>query len=155
MQRAEADRLVAELGRYLGLPDLALDEGGTCTLLTEDGALAPTLGHNRATGTIDLMICLDGLRPGDTQLRSLLTANFGTPEGHSFALLPATGALVLQRRCAPHELGGGLLPPLTRLIAAADRLTGGPMGTQAITTDTATTIAATVLRRVASRGIQA
>lgn len=119
MDRNDADRLVADLGRKLGLPDLALDEAGTCILATEDGTMIPTLGHNAGAGSIDLMLCLDEVVPGPAQLGGLMAGNFGWPGGLCFATEPASGALVVQRRCSAHDLAEGLLPVLTGLVGAA------------------------------------
>jgi hypothetical protein len=121
MERAEADRLIAELGDALGMPDLALDANGVCSLVI-DGALVPTFGHNPRAGSLDMMICLDGVIPDAALMRDLLEANFGWLDGFGYALSPASGALVLQRRCTPHDCRGGLRPLLEALLGAAERM---------------------------------
>lgn len=120
MERTEADRLVAELGDRLGIAGLKLDGSGTCTLFIDEGKFIPTLGHNPGAGSIDMMVCIDDLVPNAAQLSSLMAANFGWTDGACFAVEPSSGALVVQRRCTPHQLGNGLLPHLEALIGVAE-----------------------------------
>lgn len=122
MERATADRLVAEFGARLGVPDLKLDESGTCTFALGEGEILPTIGYNAGSRTIDLMICLDGVVPGATQLSDLMAANFAWlgSAGACFAIEPGSGALVLQHRCGTEELGEGLYPLVAGLVAAAE-----------------------------------
>ena len=133
MDRDRAAALVAELGTRLGIPGLALDERGSATLAIDDGAVIVTLGHNPGAGTIDLMVCLDEVEPSGAQLGRLLAANFGwtATEGAAFALEPASGALVLQRRCSADELGRRGLPNILEGFVAtaeawAERLAAAP-----------------------------
>lgn len=122
MDRATADRLVAEFGARLGVPELALDDTGTCTFAVGAGAMLPTIGFNARTGSIDLMICLDEVVPAPDQLGQLLAANFAWlgSAGACFAIEPGSGALVLQRRCTAGDLAEGLYPLLAGLVAAAE-----------------------------------
>ena len=133
MDRDRAAALVAELGTRLGIPGLALDERGSATLAIDDGAVIVTLGHNPGAGTIDLMVCLDEVEPSGAQLGRLLAANFGwaVTEGAAFALEPASGALVLQRRCSADEIGRRGLPNIIEGFVAtaaawAKRLAASP-----------------------------
>lgn len=121
MDRSTAERLVAELGAQLDLPALALDAEGLCLLGTGDGDLIPTIGWNARTRTLDLMVCLDRVVPEPSQMAGLLAANFAWTgaRGAVFALEPATGALVLQRRCAEGDLPEGLRPALEGLLGLA------------------------------------
>lgn len=138
MDRAAADRHVAELGERLGLPDLALGEDGMCILSIEDGALLPTIGHNARTGTLDLMICMDEAVPSGRQLYRLLAANFAwtQSEGATFAVEPASGALVVQRRCTADDIGqGGLMPVLEGLATLAARWAGQVADDEALATE--------------------
>lgn len=121
MDRAAADLHVAELGARLGMPGLALGEDGMCILSIDDGALLPTIGYNPRAGTLDVMICMDDAVPSGRQLHRLLAANFAwtRSEGATFAVEPASGALVVQRRCGPDDLARGLMPVLEGLTALA------------------------------------
>jgi hypothetical protein len=124
MDRATAERHVAELGDRLGLPGLALDADGLCIIALDDGALLPSLGYNPRAGALDLMLCLDRVVPTGRQLAALLDANFAWARtgGFCFATSPRSGALVVQRRCGTEDLaGGGLLPLLQGLIALGEQ----------------------------------
>lgn len=123
MDRGQAEALVTELGTQLGIPGLALDERGSATLAIDEGAVIVTLGHNPRAGAIDLMVCLDEIEPSGAQLGRLLVANFGwtATDGAAFALEPASGALVLQRRCFADELGRrGLRQILEGFVGTAE-----------------------------------
>jgi hypothetical protein len=121
MDRAAADLHVAELGKRLGMPGLALGEDGMCILSIDNGVLLPTIGYNQRTGTLDVMICMDEAVPSGRQLYRLLAANFAwtRSEGATFAVEPGSGALVVQRRCGPDDLAHGLMPVLEGLTALA------------------------------------
>jgi hypothetical protein len=125
MDRAAADLHVAELGKRLGMPGLALGEDGMCILSIDDGVLLPTIGYNQRTGTLDVMICMDEAVPSGRQLYRLLAANFAwtRSEGATFAVEPGSGALVVQRRCGPDDLAHGLMPVLEGLTALATHWT--------------------------------
>ncbi len=51
MNRAQADLLVAELGRQLGIERLVLDEHGSCTLAIDEGAVIVSLGQSPQAGS--------------------------------------------------------------------------------------------------------
>ncbi len=123
MDAGQANVLVAELGRQLGIADLALDEGATCTLFVDDGAVIVSFGFNKTAQAIDLMICLDAVEPATAPLALLLRANFSWlgSRGATFAIEPASGALVLQRRVAGNAVHvAELRQALEELVAAAD-----------------------------------
>jgi hypothetical protein len=122
MDQGQAKTLVAELGARLGIEGLALDERGGATIAIDDGEVIVSLGYNPGAGTIDLMACLDEVEPSGAQLGRLLAANFGwtVTEGAAFALEPASGALVLQRRCSADEISRrGLSNILEGFVATA------------------------------------
>lgn len=121
MERSQADALITELGETLGIVGLALDDGGSCTLFIDDGAVIVSIGHNAAAKTIDLMVCLDAVEPGSAPLNRLLQANFAWRGslGATFAIEPASGALVLQRRVTAAD-AGELRQTLEDLVAAAE-----------------------------------
>ena len=122
MDRAEADRAVKGLGEALEIANLSLDEGGRCRLSIDGGAVVVDLGHDPASGVIELAAALPAADPVEAQLARLLRANFnwrGT-EGATFAIEPESGALVLQRRLTASEVdNGGLTAALEALVAAA------------------------------------
>lgn len=123
MDRAQADLLVAELGRQLGIERLVLDEHGSCTLAIDEGAVIVSLGHSPQAGSIDLMVCFDEVEPSGPQLARLLAANFGwlATDGAAFALEPGSGALVVQRRWpGPNAGQGSLRSALESLVAVAE-----------------------------------
>jgi Tir chaperone protein (CesT) family len=123
MDRSQADALVTRLGEELGIAGLALDDGGSCTLFIDDGAVIVNLGHNPQAQSIDLMTCLDAVEPGRALLARLLEANFGWRlSGATFAIEPGSGSVILQRRLTAAEAAadGGLRSALDSLIAAAE-----------------------------------
>jgi hypothetical protein len=122
MDRDQADALIAALGAAIGIPELALDDGGICTLSIGEGELIVNLGHDRDAGTIELMTCLDAVADAAPLAATLLQANFGWrgTSGACFAVEPASGALVLQRRVTAAEATqAGLRPALEDLVVAA------------------------------------
>lgn len=126
MDRAEADNHIQELGRVLGLPELTMDEAGTCILSLVEGALLPILGYNRRTLTIDVMICLDDVVPTAEQMGRLMEANFawlGSTDA-TLATAPKSGALVIQRRCGSTDLENGLAAVLESLVGVAQYWSG-------------------------------
>ena len=131
MDRDQVDTLVTRLGEGLGIPDLALDDAGTCTLVIDNGAVIVNLGHNSGAGALDLMTCLDRVEPSSPNLMQLLGANLGwrATGGATFAVEPTSGAVMLQRRLTANDATDeGLKSALESLIAAAEvwtaRLTG-------------------------------
>jgi hypothetical protein len=126
MDRNQANALVSRLGETIGIADLALDDSGTCTLVIDNGAVILNLGHNAAAGALDLMTCLDQVEPTPANLARLMQANFGWrgSGGATFALDPAGGAVMLQRRIS--DLGvtdGEMTAALEGLVAAAEAWT--------------------------------
>lgn len=105
IDRQQAEALIAELGRQLGIPELALDDDGVATLALDEGGTIVSLGHAPDAGTLDLMICLDEVVPAGAALAEAFAANFGwgVGDGACFALEPTSGALVLQRRCTAED----------------------------------------------------
>lgn len=121
MDRDQVAALIAQLGGEIGIPSLALDADGSCTLFIDDGGVIVSLGHNTVTGSIDLMVCLDAVEPAAVPLNLLLQANFAWrgSRGATFAIEPASGALVLQRRVTAAD-GAELRQALEELIDAAE-----------------------------------
>lgn len=123
MDRTQADAWISQLGGDLGIDELALDEAGVCSIALDEGAIIASLGYEPGRGTLHLMICLDEIVPAGAQLYELLSANFGwsQTDGGAFAVEPATGALVLQRRCSEHDMQlGGLYAVLAGMVAVAE-----------------------------------
>lgn len=137
MDRGQVDTLISRLGEGLGMPDLALDESGTCTLVIDNGAVIVNLGHNRGAGALDLMTCLDRVELSAPNLTQLLGANLGwrATGGATFAVEPTSGAVMLQRRLtAGDATDEGLKAAIESLIAAAEvwtRHLTGDMGAPA------------------------
>jgi hypothetical protein len=123
MDRNQANALASRLGEAIGIADLALDEGGTCTLVIDNGAVIVSLGHNTAAGALDLMTCLDQVEPTPANLSRLLQANLGWrgSGGATFALDPTGGAVMLQRRIGDAEATeDGLKAALEGLVATTE-----------------------------------
>jgi hypothetical protein len=123
MDRNQAEALVSRLGEAIGIADLALDDGGTCTLAIDNGAIIVSLGHNAAAGALDLMTCLDQVEPTPANLARLLQANFSWrgSGGATFALDPTGGAVMLQRRIADAKATDDeLKAALEALVATAE-----------------------------------
>lgn len=98
--REQAEALIAQLGEMAGLPDLALDAGGACTLAVPEPGLALSILHEGGDGPLTLLVTLPDLEPGPDLLLGLLEANFlwqGT-NGATFALEPVSGTVSLGRR---------------------------------------------------------
>lgn len=122
MDRQQADLLVSDLGRQLGLPEFRLDEEATAIIAVGDMTIV-MVGYHAAQGTIELMVCLDEIALTGPVLRDALAANFAWAgsEGATFAIDPAADALVLQRRCSAAEAAdGGLFAAFEALVAAAE-----------------------------------
>jgi hypothetical protein len=121
MDRNQANALVSRLGEAIGIADLALDDGGACTLVIDNGAIIVSLGHNAAAGALDLMTCLDQVEPTPANLARLLQANFSWrgSGGATFALDPTGGAVMLQRRIAD-ATDDELKAALEALVATAE-----------------------------------
>jgi hypothetical protein len=93
-----ARRLVADLGKALKLPHLALDERHCCALGFE-GSLLVNLEFDTASERLMLSCWLDELPASDTErlLRELLAANFfgHRTQGATLSLEEATSGVVL------------------------------------------------------------
>src|SRR5436190_22926273 len=100
MDRGQADIVVADLARHLGIAGLALDESGMGILALDESGVIVGFGYNPNAGTLDLMICLDKVEPSPARSLAALRANFGwSGEGcETLAVDPSTGAFILQRR---------------------------------------------------------
>jgi hypothetical protein len=128
MTRGQADARVRELGERIGLPELALDEGGTAVIVigqggTVQGGTIVSVGFAQSTGTLDLMICLDSVEPSLEVALEVLGANFAwmDTDGATFAIDPVSQALVLQHRCqAADATDGGLFAAFAALIETAE-----------------------------------
>ena len=119
MNREQADIVVADLGRHLGIAGLALDESGMGILALEDGALVIAIGHNPRRGSIELMTCLADVEPSPARSLAALRGNFGLekPGCETIGVDPASGAFVLQRRYLGQDLvEGGLIGALEGLV---------------------------------------
>jgi hypothetical protein len=114
MDRGQADVLVGDLASALGIPSLALDEGGMCILALEEGddRVIVSIGHNTGAGALDLMCCLDSVEPSPRRNADALIANANAPAGTAVTLAaePKTGAYVVQRRYFGPDFGDGGLP---------------------------------------------
>ena len=123
MDKAQAEAAVGELSQRLGISGVSLGEAGNCLLAIDDGAVLVHLGYNPGAASIDLMLCLDEIRPSPADLARLMTANFawiGT-DGATFALEPQTGALVVARRCNASDIvNHGLQRALESLVGVAE-----------------------------------
>ena len=114
MDRGQADILVGDLAKAMGIPTLALDEGGMCILALEEGPerVIVSIGHNVGAGALDLMCCLDSVDPSPRRNAEALIAN-SDPPSHGAVILaaePRTGAYIVQRRFLGPEFDEGGLP---------------------------------------------
>jgi Tir chaperone protein (CesT) family len=133
MDRGQADILVGDLAKAMGIPALALDAGGMCILALEEGPerVIVSIGHNAAAGALDLMCCLDSVDPSPRRDAEALIANTDMP-AHGAATLaaePKTGAYIVQRRYFGAEFDEGSLPAavvdfVDDALAWAKRLNG-------------------------------
>jgi Tir chaperone protein (CesT) family len=114
MDRGQADVLVSDLAKQLGIATLAFDENGMCVLALEEGdeSVVVSIGHNPGAGSIDLMACLHRVEPSPARIAAALMANFDTPRGGGVTLAAegSTGAFIVQRRYFGPDLGDGGLP---------------------------------------------
>ncbi len=111
MNRGQADIVVSDLAKELGIPGLALDEDGFGLLAIDEGRVIVAIGHNAARGSIDLMACLDTVDPTPARISRALAANFTLdPDGPVLAADPSTGAFVLQQRVVRTDLPDGGFP---------------------------------------------
>jgi hypothetical protein len=126
MDRGQADIVVAEFGRALGISDLALNDDGMGILALDDSAAVVAFGFNQAAGALDLMICLADVDPSSARSLAALRANFGSwgPGCETLATDPSSGAYVLQRRYVGADLvEGGLAGAVHELLDGARRWT--------------------------------
>ena len=114
MDRGQADILVQDLAKALGIPTLALDDAGMCILALEEDPdrVIVSIGHNVGAGSLDLMCCLDSVDPSPRRNAEALIANAGASPGTAVTLAaePKTGAYVVQRRYFGPDFGDGGLP---------------------------------------------
>lgn len=126
MDRGQADIVVADLGRQLGIASLALDESGMGILALDESGMIVSFGYNPNAGTIDLMTCLDRVEPSPARSLAAMRANFGWSAAgcQTLAIDQSTGAFVLQRRYGGADLvEGGLAGAVEGLVAEAERWT--------------------------------
>jgi hypothetical protein len=122
MERAQADRLIAELGAKIGVPDMKLNAAGICTLSFDGGAVVVTITCDPAAGGLDLSTGLRDVAPTPARLARALAANFcwRPVDGAIFALDRDNGRLQLRRRCPGEGLDlKGLLAVLERFVKHA------------------------------------
>jgi len=113
MDRGQANVIVGDLARAMGIEALALDDNGMCVVALEEGAdkVVVSIGHNAGAGALDLMACLDTVDPSPQRVAEALIANFrSAPAAVTLAAEPSTGAFVVQRRYYARDLGDGGLP---------------------------------------------
>lgn len=114
MDRGQADVLVGDLAKALGIPSLKLDDGGMCILALEEGPerVIVSIGHNAGANALDLMCCLDSVDPSPRRNAEALIANTDLPPGGAAILAaePKTGAYIVQRRYFGPEFEDGGLP---------------------------------------------
>jgi hypothetical protein len=123
VDRGQADIVVADLARHLGLGALALNDDGMAVLALDDSIIV-AVGYNQPAGSLDLMTCLDSVEPSPARRLAALKGNFGSkPGGQTVAVDPATGAFVLQRRYFGQDLvEEGLAGAVQDLVEQAGRL---------------------------------
>jgi hypothetical protein len=113
MDRGQADVLVGDLAKVLGIAALTLDESGMCILQLEEGgeSVIVSIGHNTGAGSLDLMACLSRVEPSPARAAAALLANFEAKgSGVMFAAEGSTGAFIVQQRFLSPDLGDGGLP---------------------------------------------
>ena len=126
MDRGQADIVVADLGRELGIPALALNDDGMGILVLDESATVVAIGYNQVAGTLDLMTCLAEVESSPARSLAALRANFGSrgPGGETLAVDPTSGAFVLQRRYGGQDLvESGLAGAVRGLLAHAEQWT--------------------------------
>ena len=133
MDRGQADILVSDLAKAMGIPTFALAEGGMCILALEEGPerIIVSIGYNVGAGALDLMCCLDSVDPSPRRNAEALIANADVPAHGAVALAaePKTGAYIVQRRYFGVEFDEGGLPAavvafVDDALAWAKRLNG-------------------------------
>jgi hypothetical protein len=118
MTRDEANRLMAELGASLQVPDLALDESGAVAL-SIDETISLRIGHDSQSGDVALSATLGGVGATPARLARALSASFcwTGADGAVFGFDKASGQLVLQRHCPGGSLDlAGLTGALESLV---------------------------------------
>jgi hypothetical protein len=126
VDRGQADIIVADLGRELGMPGLALNDEGMGILALDQGAAIVAIGYDKTAGTIDLMTCLAEVEPSPARSLAALRANFSSrgPGCEILAVDPSSGAFVLQRRYGGQDLvEGGLAGAVQGLLTRAEQWT--------------------------------
>lgn len=131
------DVLLQEFGARIGLPDLALDGGGTCRL--EFGDLRLDLQRD-ANGRTLLASCLAAELPDDGRapaMARLLAANalFAGTRGGTIGVPEGSGAVVLSQELpvAAHDAASleGALAAFLEVAASLAALVAGPAGASA------------------------
>jgi len=122
VDRAHADKLVAEMGSRLGLADLALDDSDSCSLSIDDGAVTVRISYTKETDMFDLSTRLERLAPQQAHLARALGLNFcwQANAGAIFSLDRLSGRLALNRRCMAADLDlAGFTGALEKLVGHA------------------------------------
>lgn len=120
MDRRQADLLIAEFGKHAGVPDLALDVDGVCSLSMEGGAVTISLAFDPETGVASLESALDQVPLTPDRVKRALAANFCWVEGGgaTFGLDSLGNRLVLRRHFMAADLD------VARLTAAVRAMVG-------------------------------
>ena len=120
MNRQQADLLIAEFGKHAGVPDLALDESGVCSLSIEGGAVTISVAFDSETGVASMESALDRVPLTPQRLKRALAANFCWIEGGgaTFGLDSLGNRLVLRRHFMAADLD------VARLTGAVQALVG-------------------------------
>jgi hypothetical protein len=118
MDAEQARTLVAEIGKRLEIPDMELDEVGTCALAVDGGAVTLTLVHDEETGALDIGAMLSELELTPARLARALAANFcwAPAGGAAFGLDDFSDTLVLQHRVEGESDADTLIPVLEGLV---------------------------------------
>ena len=122
MDRIHADKLVAELGGRLGLPELALDDADSCSLSIDGGAVTVRISYTEETDMFDFSTRLEQLAPKPAQMARVLGLNFcwQANAGATFSLDRLSGRLELNRRCLASDLDlAGFSTALEKLVGHA------------------------------------
>jgi len=136
MDKQQADSLVAEFGKQLGLPDLALADAGCWA--TFDGPVTVGFAFDPESGTMTLEARLDGVDLDPDRMKRAMAANFCWMDtgGAVFGLDRLGDQLVLRRRLPAASLDlAGLRSAVEALViytrAWTNRLGAGEQAEQA------------------------
>jgi hypothetical protein len=119
LDRNQADLLLADLGKQVGIDGLALDEGGACRLSFNDGTVVVDIAFDEEAGVVGLESSL-GVAPTPDRLKRALAANFCWLEvgGAIFGVDRLANRLVLRRRCLVADLDLASLTTALRGLVA-------------------------------------